>query len=136
MNKPQDENKWSFPFSAPIVFFAAMTLAGCVRFEPKPLSPSTLAASLEDRSLTNAQLKTFLEKNLGRELTVWPPVGWDFDMLTMVAFYWQPSLEVARAQWSVARAGESTAAQRPNPTLNITPGFNSTTPMASPWLPL
>jgi len=134
MNNRQDQVEWTFPVRAPILFFAVITLASCVRFEPKPLSPSTLATSLEDRSLTNAELKTFLEKSLGRDLTVWPPVAWDFDMLTMVAFYWQPSLEVARAQWSVATAGERTAGQRPNPTLNIAPGFNSTTPMASPWL--
>jgi len=136
MNKRQDHDKWSFPVCAPILIFAAIILGGCVRFEPKPLSPSTLAASLEDRSLTNAGLKTFLEKNLGHGLAVWPPAAWDFDMLTLVAFYWEPSLEVARAQWSVATAGERTAGQRPNPTLNIIPGFNSTTPMSSPWFPL
>ena len=136
MNKPQDQDKWTFPVWALILFFAAITLAGCIRFEPKPLSPSNLAASLEERSLTNAELKTFIEANLGHDLAAWPPAAWNFEMLTLAAFYWHPSLDVARAQWLVARAGESTAEQRPNPTLNITPGYNSTTSVPSPWLPL
>lgn len=57
-------------------------------------------------------------------------------MLTLAAFHYQPELEVARAQWQAAQAGVKTAGGRPNPTLNLVPGF--ATPFsaaASPWIP-
>jgi outer membrane protein TolC len=111
-------------------------LAGCARYHPQPLSPAQTAERLENRSLTNAALKTFLETNLHREITPWPAAAWDFDMLTLAAFYYHPSLEVARAQWAVARGGEVTAGQRPNPVLTATPGYNTTTTIPSPWIPL
>ena len=36
----------------------------------------------------------------------------------------------------VAQGGETTAGQRPNPMLNVTPGYNTTTFAPSPWIPL
>ena len=111
-------------------------LAGCARFHSEPISSAQTAARLESRSLEAPGLKSFLEQSLQRELTNWPAVSWDFDLLTLAAFYYHPSLEVARAQWAVARGGETTASQRPNPTLNVTPGYNSTTFAPSPWIPL
>lgn len=119
-----------------LVIVGCLLLAGCARFQPQPLSPAETAAKLEERSLTNSALRAFLEENLKRELAEWPASSWDFDMLTMAAFYYQPSLELARAQWAVARGGETTAAQRPNPTLNVTPGYDTTTSIPSPWIPL
>jgi outer membrane protein TolC len=91
---------------------------------------------LEARSLTNVALKAFLETNLHREFTNWPAQMWDFEMLTFAAFYYHPSLDVARAQWHVAQAGVKTAGGRPNPTLTVTPGY-SANPAAgvSPWFP-
>jgi outer membrane protein, heavy metal efflux system len=114
---------------------ALALLAGCARFQPRPISPSETAAELEGRSLTNAALKSFLETNLHREIADWPHPLWDFDMLTLAAFYYQPDLAVARAQWASVRAGEITAGERPNPTLSVTPAFNNQIPGAfSPWL--
>jgi len=113
-----------------------VVLAGCARFQPQPLSPSTSAEELENRSLTNVVLKTFLETNLHREFTAWPAVAWNFDMLTVAAYYYHPNLELARAQWAVAQGGEVTAGQRPNPVLTATPGYDTTTAIPSPWIPL
>ena len=111
-------------------------LAGCARFQPRPLSPEQNAANLEDRSLTNEGLRAFIETNSHRAFAAWPTTNWDFETLSWAAFYYQPSLAVARAQWAVARGGEKTAAQRPNPTLTVTPGYDTTTTVPSPWLPL
>jgi outer membrane protein TolC len=120
-----------------LLFIAiGLTLAGCARFQPKPLSPQQNAALLEDRSLTNEALKEFVETNSHRAFSAWPTTNWDFDTLSWAAFYYHPSLEVARAQWAVARGGETTAAQRPNPTLTVTPGYDTTTKIPSPWFPL
>jgi cobalt-zinc-cadmium efflux system outer membrane protein len=113
-----------------------LTFVGCARFHSRPISASANAEALEGRSLTNAGLRMILEKNLHRNLDSWPEVEWNFDMLTFAAFYYHPSLEVARAQWAVAQGGEKTAGQRPNPTLTVTPTYNFTTLVPSPWDPV
>ena len=116
---------------------AALFAAGCARFHPQPLSPEKSAAELETRSLTNAAMKTFLEKNLHRDLTEWPAMKWDFDSLTLAAFYYHPDLVVARAQWQTAEGGIRTAGARPNPTLSLVPGYDTTHHAGlSPWFPM
>ena len=72
-------------------------LAGCAHFESRPISPAESAARLESRSLTNDALKGFLKKNLQRELTDWPPPRWEFDLLTLAAFYYHPDPAIAPA---------------------------------------
>ena len=124
------------PFKNAAVFLAAVVLAGCARFHSQPLNPAQNAEFLEDRSLTNEALQAFVKTNLHREFPAWPVMSWDFDMLTMAAFYYHPNLELARAQWAVAQGGQVTAAQRPNPVLTATPGYSSTVTTPSPWLPL
>jgi cobalt-zinc-cadmium efflux system outer membrane protein len=119
-----------------IFIIVGLALAGCARFQPQPLAPAKNAERLEERSLTNDTLKAFIQTNLHREFPDWPAPAWDFDMLTLAAFYYHPGLEVARAQWAVARGGEITAAQRPNPSINATPGYDTTTSIPSPWIPL
>jgi len=118
----------------PLIFGIAL-LAGCAHFKPQPLAPEKTAAQFESRRLDDAGLKKFLEQNLGHELQNWPETNWNFQELTLAAFYFQPSLEVARAQWRVAQAGIKTAGGRPNPTLSLTPGYDTTTAIPSPWFP-
>jgi cobalt-zinc-cadmium efflux system outer membrane protein len=120
------------------MLFSLLLIAftGCARFHPQPLSLEKSAAELESRSLTNAALKTFLEKNLHREFTEWPAAQWNFEMLTYAAFYFHPDLALARAQWHVALAVIKTAGGRPNPTLALVPGYDTThNPGLSPWFP-
>lgn len=78
-------------------------------------------------------LTAFVEKNSSETS---PANSWDLEKLTLAAFYYSPDIELARAQWAVARGGETTAAQQPNPTLTFTPGFDSTPSSLSPWFPL
>jgi cobalt-zinc-cadmium efflux system outer membrane protein len=82
----------------------AIFLAGCIRFHPRPLSPADTADNLENRSLCDPSLRKYLENNLHRELTNSQAAAWDFEMLLLAAFYYQPCLEVARAQWRVDQA--------------------------------
>jgi outer membrane protein TolC len=90
---------------------------------------------LESRSLTNAALRAFLEQNLHRELAPWPAPTWDFDMLALTAFYYHPSLEVARADWRITSAEKETAAQRPNPTASASVLHEPVPDAPSPWIP-
>ncbi len=114
---------------------AALALSACVRFRPLPLEPEKVAAALENRTLTNTELKVFLEKNLGRELTSWPLPTWDLEALTLASFYYHPSLEVARADWQVLTAGERTAGERPNPTVTPSATYEPAQGAFSPWIP-
>jgi outer membrane protein, heavy metal efflux system len=109
-------------------------LAGCARFKHEPISPGQTANALEGRTLENPALKSFLETNLHRAFTNWPGQPWDFETLMLAAFYYHPSLDVARAEWMVAQAGKITAGERPNPTLSIAPAYNTTTLTPSPWM--
>jgi outer membrane protein TolC len=52
----------------------------------------------------------------------------------MAAFYYHPSLEVARADWGLAQAGIRTASGRPNPNLSVVPTFSKgVANNFSPW---
>ena len=115
----------------------AILLTACQHYQPAPLDAGRTAASLEARSLADPALRTFLETNLHHPFPDWPTKEWDFPTLTLVAFYFHPSLDVARAQWETAQAGEKSAGGRPNPVVSATPGY-SMNPAAgvSPWFPL
>ena len=118
----------------PLIFAIAL-VAGCAHFESQPLSPEKTAAQLESRRLDDPGLKKFLEQNLGHPITDWPKTNWELPELTLVAFYFHPDLEVARAQWLVATAGLKTAGARPNPSVSFTPAYDSQIPgNYSPWL--
>lgn len=112
---------------------AALALGACTTTPPPALStsPEGAAASFTARSLTDGDLRRFLAENHGRE-----PATWDFETLSWVAFYYHPSLDVARAEWAVTRAALQTAGSRPNPTVTLVPGYNSNRePGLSPWFP-
>ena len=115
-------------------------LAGCATYEPKPLVPTETAAAFEKRSLESPELRAFMEKQLGHELKAWPPhrapPGWTLPLLTLAAYYYHPSLEVARANWAEAQAAVVTAGGRPNPTLTLSPGYNfNAASGVTPWMP-
>lgn len=118
------------------MFFIFLTLlAGCARFQSHPLAPEKSAAQLESRRLDDAGLKKFFATNAVPAPESWPLVKWDLNSLTLAAFYFHPDLAVARAQWLVAEAGVKTAGGRPNPTLSVSPQYNSSTFVPSPWGP-
>jgi len=117
------------------LIFGTVLLAGCAHFKSQPLAPEKTAAQLESRRLDDDGLKKFLEQNLGHEFQNWPQTNWNFQELALVAFYFHPSLEVARDQWLVTQAGLKTAGARPNPSVTVTPGYDSQIPgNYSPWL--
>lgn len=109
-------------------------MAGCVRFEPKPIDLASAAVDFEARSLETPELRAFLEQNLGA-LPAWPLTEWRFESLALAAFFLHPSLDVARAELAAGHAAEITAGGRPNPTLGVTPEyvFNPESGV-SPWI--
>ena len=107
-----------------------------MRFQDRPISAEQRAEQLEQRTLSDPKLKLLLEHNLQRTMAAWPPPRWDFEMLTLAAFFFHPELEVARAESNQASAQIITAGARPNPTIAVTPEYDFTPPAGlSPWLP-
>ena len=114
---------------------ALVLLGGCAVYMPKPLVPSETLSRFESRTLDDPGLKVFIERNRPRDLPAWPPAQWDLRLLTLAAFHYHPDLDVARAEWSVAKAGVITAGQRPNPRAGFNPGYNAGSASGiSPWI--
>jgi len=113
---------------------AALTVGGCATYEPRPISAPATVAAYEARTLDNPELRAFVQRNVARDLGTWPPPQWDLELLTLAAFYYHPDLDVARAKWGVARAGELTAGMRPNPSINASVQRSANAPGGvSPW---
>jgi len=119
-----------WPFICGVAF-----VAGCVHYQPQPLAPEKSAAQFEARRLDDLALKSFIAQNTGTAPAGWPWQKWDLNSLTLAAFYFHPDLAVARAQWNVAEAGVTTAGARPNPSVSISPSYDTQIPgNYSPWL--
>jgi outer membrane protein TolC len=99
-------------------------------YHPQPISPEKTAAAFDARSLAAAGLRTFLETN--QVAVPGPDEVWSLKPLTLAAFYYQPALAEARAQWAAVEATQITAGQRPNPTVGFTPTKDTTT--TPPWI--
>lgn len=106
-----------------------LVACGCARFQARPILPSQMAADFEARTLKDAGLQAFIHTNLHRAV-----VQWGFEELALAALYYHPDLDVARAQWGVAKARQVKAGERPNPTIGVSPGYNTTTAIPSPWI--
>ena len=117
-----------------LTFGIAAGLAGCARFQPRPLSPAQNADAFEMRSLADSGLKAFLEAN--GVVSAWPRESWDLNALTLAALYYHPDMDLARARWQAAAAAQITAGQRPNPNLTFTPRLNSSDigSGVTPWI--
>lgn len=113
--------------SSLLLSLAGLSLAACVHFQPRSLSPESSSASFVGRSLNDAGLKSFLaEQHAGS--------AWTVDKLALAAAYFHGDVKVAQAMADEAAAGITTAAQRANPVLSFSPGYNSTTKGISPWI--
>jgi outer membrane protein TolC len=115
------------------LMLACAVLTGCATYQPKPITPTQLAKSFEERSLTSGNLRTWLAQQLGHDVEPWPLPRWNCEMLTLAAYYYSPALDMARAQWGTAKAGVDVAGAIPNPVLHLP--FEYTTPNPGPGRP-
>lgn len=112
----------------------SLMLNACARFQDQPLNPADVATRIETRSLSSAGLRDFIDSVTANK-TRQVPKAWDIDRLTLAAIYYHPDLALARAQAEMADAATTTAAQRPNPNVNISPTWISNLATAvAPWI--
>lgn len=113
---------------------AIALLGGCVHYQPRPIELASVLTRLDARTLSDPGLARAVEPV--HLAGTWPPEVWDLQALTLAGLYFHPDLAVARASWGVARASVVTAGEKPNPSLNAGPGYNTSTPAATitPWI--
>jgi outer membrane protein TolC len=114
----------------------AVLLSGCAVFQPRPLAPEHVETEFRQRGLSDPDLRAYLDANLSRGRNRVEPGVLDLDALTLIALYYHPDLDVARARMAAAEAGVVTAGARPNPTVAVVPEYNvDSTRGVSGWLP-
>jgi outer membrane protein TolC len=89
---------------------ALLTACALQRYEPAPLDPVASARAYESRSIDSPGLRQYMLAH-GHPASDWPVQRWGLTELTLLAFYYQPDLELARAQAAVARAQVAAATQ-------------------------
>ncbi|MCG6948050.1 MAG: TolC family protein [Acidobacteria bacterium] len=114
-------------------YLLCVLVNGCVHYQPRPIVADATLDDFEARSLDAPEIRRFLHDQVG--VDQWPPSFWDLQSLTLAALYYSPDLDVARARWGVIQAGTITAGARPNPALNASLGYNSTSELIRPWIP-
>ncbi len=110
-----------------LTFLTLVSVSGCARYKyhPAPLSPPALSQVLEARSLDDPDLRAWMDHSAGYKPSSWPMREWDLNSLTLAAFYFNPDLDVTRANAAAADAAITTAAAKPNPSVSVGPGYQT-----------
>jgi outer membrane protein TolC len=118
----------------PAILAAALILSACATrsYEPQPLTADGVAATLRSREATEAGLRAFLERH-NYAVERWPLPRWDLAGLTLMAVYFNPAMDVARANLDLQEAGKITAGQRPNPAVAPRLEHHSELKSGTPW---
>jgi len=103
-----------------------LLLSGCASYQPQPLDPSAMMTDYQSRSLNNTELQHYLARQGKANLQ-----RWDLDSLLLVALFYSPELDMAKAQIAGGKAAIETAAQRPNPVLSLP--FQYQPGIPKPW---
>ncbi len=90
----------------------AVLLSGCATYHAQPVSPAALMNDFEVRALDDQELLRYVTAHCGGACT---PGVWDLNTLTLAAFYYSPTLDIARARHGISQAAIQSAGQRPNP---------------------
>jgi outer membrane protein, heavy metal efflux system len=120
--------------SGAAIGLALLLGAGCVHYSPRPITPQASLDALEARRLDDPALGAYLQAN--HEPLPSPGQRWSLRALTLVAFFYHPDLDVARAELAAAEVGTVSAGERENPSLTLSSGYNTTTPtsLITPWI--
>lgn len=114
---------------APVLLFL---VCACASYEARPLDTQQSAQRYLARELDDPDTVRFAREDMHVE---YPPERWDLVSLWASALSCDPAIARARAEESVRRAAQRTAAQRDNPELSIQPEYvTNAADGASPWV--
>ena len=111
---------------------AILPAAGCYHYRSQPILPPTLEQQYRARSLADPGLKEFVSAQPVGKPPSWPPTELSLETLTLVAFYFHPDLDAARARLVTSEASVITASTKPNPTIGGGVGYTNST--AAPYV--
>ena len=100
-----------------------VSLVSCYHYRPQPLLPPALEQQYRSRTLADAGLKEFVEAQPTGRPESWPSKELNLDTLTLIAFYFHPDLDAARARLAASEAAVITARTKPNPNLTTVGGY-------------
>jgi outer membrane protein, heavy metal efflux system len=115
-------------------FVGCLVLAGCASYAPAPIEPLAILRAFEQRNLESPALQSYVVSHLNAKPGLKAVTVWDLESLTLAAYYFSPELDLARAKTAMTGAAVETAAQRPNPSLQLPFGYTSNAkPGESPY---
>jgi outer membrane protein TolC len=93
--------------------------AGCAKekYTAKPLDAKQVSTKIHGKQLSDEAFKAYLIQQ-GYAASEWPIREWGLEELTFAALYFNPKLDIAKAQLALANTSISTAKRWQNPTLN------------------
>jgi len=114
----------------------AVLFTGCAphKYRAAPISPAVTAVTLYSHSLDDPNLEAWMTQHAGFKAPSWALQAWNLESLTLAAYYFNPDLDVARANASASDAAITTAAMKPNPSVSVGPGYqgpNGSQPIAA-----
>src|SRR5579864_976725 len=107
------------------VALVILSLTGCVHYRARPLAPIQSEESFLKRGLDDAGLAQFARSVNGPSDAAWPPQALELRSATLIAAYYSPALQVARAQVKIAEAGIVAAGGRLNPAIAAAGGYEN-----------
>ncbi len=111
------------PFGIAAALSLGCALNSCVHYSPRILAPAVSDRAYRQRSLNDLGLAAFV--HTVRPGAIWQTQTMDLADASLVAAYFNPSLEIARSQLRTAEAGIVTAGGRPNPELAAGGGYET-----------
>jgi len=99
--------------SRSLPLLACLVASACAHYTPAPLDPVATAQAYTARRVDAPNVREWLAAHGSTPAAH----GWTAADLSLVALYYQPAVDRARAGWLAARAGERTAGARPQPGL-------------------
>lgn len=102
------------------IAFGLLSLSSACSFQqyqPKPLDPVAINQKLQAKDVNSPQFQQYLLNN-NYPAKQWPIQTWGLDELVYCALFFNPNLNVARAQLRAAELAQNTAAERALPTAN------------------
>lgn len=102
-----------------VLCFIELTLSGCATkpYVAKPIEPETLNQQFNAHHFDQPDFQSYLKAHQV-DVTTLANKPWGLKELSLSAFYFHPSLAVARAQIAVAESAEFIAADKPKPSIN------------------
>ncbi|UCH48079.1 MAG: TolC family protein [Betaproteobacteria bacterium] len=120
--------RWCAPLLASVLLCAC---PAHLPYEPVDLDEKSPSAGFRDRAADDITLAELVSASGYKD--EWPPERWRLDTLTLLGLYFNPDVDVARAQALASNAALATAAQRAPLAVELAAEHHSREVDGTPW---